>query len=215
MEMPEKQALALALEHRLDLRTAHDQTEDAQRAVVVAADALRAELTLGGSASSGSGRGISASDSPNAKLRPEKGYYAALLTLDLPLDRTAERNAYRQSYMALEQAVRAAQELEDQVKLDIRQALRSLAQARESYRIQTEAVRLALRRVDSTDLFLQAGRADIRDVLDAQEALVSAQNALTAAMVEYRLAELQLQRDMGVLEVNEEGLWREYDSNSQ
>ncbi|MGB2823773.1 MAG: TolC family protein, partial [Phycisphaerae bacterium] len=65
-------------------------------------------------------------------------------------------------------------------------------------------------RVTSTDLFLEAGRAAIRDVLEAQEALVQAQNSLTAALVAYRIAELELQRDMGVLEVNEKGLWREY-----
>ena len=66
--------------------------------------------------------------------------------------------------------------------------------------------------MESTELFLKAGRAAIRDVLEAQEALVSAQDALTSALVNYRVAELELQRDMGVLVVNEEGLWREYEA---
>jgi outer membrane protein TolC len=65
--------------------------------------------------------------------------------------------------------------------------------------------------VNSVELFLQAGRAEIRDLLDAQEALVSAQNALTAGLVDYRVAALALQRDMGLLETDEKGLWREYD----
>ena len=34
--------------------------------------------------------------------------------------------------------------------------------------------------------------------------------ALTAARVQYRVSELELQRDLDVLEVNEQGLWREY-----
>ncbi len=71
-------------------------------------------------------------------------------------------------------------------------------------------MKLAKRRVKSTELFLQAGRAEIRDILEAQESLASAQNALTAALVNYRVAELELQRDMGVLEVDEKGNWREY-----
>lgn len=62
----------------------------------------------------------------------------------------------------------------------------------------------------SSNLYLQAGLAEIRDLLEAQEALISAQNAVTSALVAYRVAELELQRDMGVLEVNEEGIWREY-----
>jgi len=80
---------------------------------------------------------------------------------------------------------------------------------------QIKAVALAAKRVRSTDLFLQAGRAQIRDVLDSQEALLNAQNALTAAIVSYRIAELNLQRDMGVLQVAANGLWKEYTPEEQ
>ena len=198
------------MDKRLDLRTALGDVYDAQRQVVVAADALRAGLTLTGTAEAGARRGISSADSPPAQLRPEKGVYTAGLLLDLPLERTAERNAYRNSLISLERATRNVQELEDQIKLQVRDALRNLLQARESRVIQAQAATVARRRVTSTDLFLEAGRAQIRDVLEAQEALVSAQNALTAATVNYRVAELELQRDMGVLEVDEKGNWREY-----
>ena len=59
-------------------------------------------------------------------------------------------------------------------------------------------------------MFLEAGRAEIRDLLEAQEDLLSAQNALTAAITTYRVAELELQRDMGVLKIDEKGLWEEF-----
>jgi outer membrane protein TolC len=210
LEIPAEKAVSVGLARRLDLRTAIDRVQDAQRQVVVAGDALRAGLTLTGSGQFGQRRQIGSAGSENARLRPERGIYTAGLLLDPPLERTAERNAYRNSFIALERATRDAQELEDQVKLQVRDALRDLLQARESYTIQAQAVTLALRRVASTELFLEAGRAQIRDVLEAQEALVSAQNALTAAIVRYRVAELELQRDMGVLEVDEKGNWREY-----
>ena len=51
----------------------------------------------------------------------------------------------------------------------------------------------------------------MRDILEAQNSLVSAQNALTAAVISYRVTELELQRDMGLLTVDEQGLWREFD----
>ena len=51
MELEERTAVRLALDHRLDLRIAMEQVYDAQRQVVVRADALRAGLNLGGSAS--------------------------------------------------------------------------------------------------------------------------------------------------------------------
>lgn len=208
--MDPHEAILIAFENRLDLRTSIGKVYDSQRKVVVAADNLRGELTLGGSARWGQRRSLGSADTNNAALRPERGFYSAALVLDLPLERTFERNLYRDSFISLERAVRSAQEKEDDIKFEVRDELRNLILAREKIKIQAQSVRLADRRVQSTALLLQAGRAEIRDVLESQEAWVSAKNALSRALVDYRVSELQLQRDMGVLEVNEKGLWREY-----
>jgi len=210
LELDEAEATRLALESRPDLRVALGRVEDAQRAVMVAADSLRAELTLLGSGSIGESRSIGSADQANATWRAAEATYSGLLTLDLPFERTRERNQYRTSLIALEQAVRAYQAAEDGVKLDIRERLRALLLARERVVIQAQAVRLAERRVRSTDLFLQAGRMAVRDVLEAQDDLLSAQNSLISAVVSYREAEWQLQRDLGLLAVDVDGLWREY-----
>jgi outer membrane protein TolC len=210
LELPEADATRLALERRLDLRVEVGRILDAQRTVAVAADQLRADLTLLGSASSGARRTLATVGADDADIRLDEVQYSALLGLDLPFERTRERNLYRNSLIAFEQSVRNAQALEDLIKLEIRTILSDLLESRESIQIQAEAVTVAQRRVDSTNLLLQAGRVDIRDVLEAQESLVSAQNLLTAALVNYRVGELDLQRDLGVLEVNEQGLWREY-----
>jgi len=210
LEMAERDAIELALEHRLDLLVALGSVQDAQRQIVVRADALRAELTLLGSADMGSGRSVGSADQPNAELRPADAFYSALLTLDLPLERTAERNAYRQSLIALERAVRDVQSLEDEIKLAIRTELRGLLDSRESLKIQALSVTLAEKRVASTSMYVQAGRSEIRDLLDAQNSLLRAQNSLTNALVSYRITELELQRDMGVLEVKGNGLMQEY-----
>jgi outer membrane protein TolC len=210
LEIEETAALELAFEKRFDLMVAQGKVYDAQRAVVVLADALGAELTLFGSAELGGSRSIETAGSDDAKLRAETGIYSALLTLDLPFERTVERNAYRNGFITLERAVRDVQILEDEIKISIRNKLRDLLESRESLLIQARSVKLAQKRVRSTNLFLEAGRAQIRDLLESQEALLSAQNALTAAIINYRVAELELQRDTGVLQVNEKGLWQEY-----
>ena len=145
-----------------------------------------------------------------SNLTNPNGQPAALMTLDLPLERTPERNLYRNSFILLEQAVRNAQALEDRIKFDVRTRLRDLLASREGLRIQSQAIRVAQKRVDSSNLFLEAGRIEIRDLLDAQEALIQTQNALTSDAVSYRIAELELQSDMGVLSVDETGLWQEY-----
>jgi len=203
LEMNEPVAVKLALENRLDLHVALGEVYDAQRQVVVKADALRAGLTLGGSAN------FSDNDD-DGSLHFEGGRYAALLSLDLPVERTKERNDYRNSLIDLERATRTVQTLEDQIKLSIRNELRTLLESRESLKIQAQAVVVAEKRVRSSNLFLEAGRIQIRDLLDAQDSLLSAQNSLTQAVVNYRIAELELQRDIDVLKVNEQGLWQEF-----
>ena len=203
MEIDESLAVKLALENRLDLQKAIGSVYDAQRDVVVRADALRAGLTLGGT-----GR-ISDTDD-DGSMRFDRGQYAVLLTLDLPAERTRERNEYRNSLLNLEQTTRSVQLLEDQIKFSIRSELRALLESRESIKIQAQSVVVAEKRVRSSTIFLEAGRTEIRNLLESQDAFLSAQNSLTRAVVDYRIAELELQRDMGLLKVNEQGMWREF-----
>jgi len=210
-ELELRTAARMALEIRLDLRVAQEKIFDAQRDVIIKADQLGAELTLLGSSSVGARRSVGSATSDDARLRLNEAVHSALLTLDLPIERTAERNDYRDSLILLERAVRDVGLLEDQVKLDIRDGLRSLQSTRESLQIQAAAVKVAERRVSSTDMNLEAGRALMRDSLEAQDSLLSAQNSLTAAVINYRVTELELQRDMGLLKVGQKGLWQEFD----
>jgi len=212
LEIDRQLAVKLALENRLDLRSAIGEVYDAQRAVVVAADALGAELTLLGSVGSGARRAIGSAGSDDAHPRFDEAQLSSVLTLDFAIERTKERNDYRNSLIELERSVRNLQALEDDIKLSIRNSLRKLLEERENLYIQAEAVRLAEKRVKSVTMFLDAGRGQtqMRDLLEAQDALLSAQNGLTSAAVDYRIAELELQRDMGVLKVDEKGLWQEY-----
>ncbi|MBN2644393.1 MAG: TolC family protein [Desulfuromonadaceae bacterium] len=199
--------LTTALRQRCDLRVARERIVDRQRAIRVAEDALQTELTLLGSGQAGGRRTLSQAGEEDARLRPHRGSYSALLTLDLPLERTAERNALRNSWIAYEQSRRDSEALEDQVKYQVRSARRQVVEARETIRIQKQALEVARRRVAATDLFLRAGRIQMRDVLEAQDALVVAANALVAAQVQYAIAGMELQRDLGSLNPDAEGNW--------
>jgi len=210
LEMDYAHAIKVAFLNRLDLQSSVEKIDDARRKAIVLADALGAELTLLGSARFGERRSIGTATLPDAGFRSDDGIFSGLLTLDLPLERTFERNAYRKGLIDMERAVREAQKLEESIKIDVRSRLGDLLTSRESIGIQMKAVELAQKRVKMTDLFLEAGRTQIRDVLEAKSALLSAQNALTSAVANYRIAELGLQRDMGVLKVDEMGSWQEY-----
>lgn len=59
-------------------------------------------------------------------------------------------------------------------------------ESRESLKIQASARFVAEKRIRSTTRFYEAGRARIRDLLEAQEALLTAKNGQAA--VGYRVA---------------------------
>jgi outer membrane protein TolC len=202
-ELNETVAIKLGLENRLDLRTVNGGVYDAQRQVVVAADALGAGLNLLGQARF-------ADNDDDGHLTFDRARYAALLSLDLPIERTRERDNYRNSLINLERATRNVQILENDIKAAVRSDLRTLLQSREDLKIQAQSVVLARRQVKMVKLFLEAGRRQIRDLLEAQDSRLSAENGLTGAVIRYRTAELQLQRDLGVLTITNEGLWQEF-----
>lgn len=216
-EMDEREAIELALSNRMDLRSTSGEVYDAQREVVIMADALGMGLDLSGSISTPSSerRSLGTASRSNGELRFDEATWRVGLELDMPWERTAEQVNFRNSYIAFERSTRNLQQLEDDIKDDVRSGLRALLLSRESYKIQTLARDLAERRVASTTMFMLAGRnTQIRDVLESKDDLLNAENDLTASLVNYRVAELELQRDMGVLVVNEKGLWREYDPNT-
>lgn len=212
LELEEQESVELALKNRLDLRVAEGKVLDAQRSVFVAVNELKPGLTLVASGEVGERRALSAASLPDASFNLLKGLYSLSLTGELPLERTSERNEYRKSIIALQKSVRSFQQVEDNIKLEVREALRELLKAKERVETQLQALRLAEKRVRSTGLFFQAGRAEVRDLIEAQEALLRAQDALTSAAVDYRVAELELQRDLGVLRVSADGIWQEYAS---
>lgn len=205
-EIDELVAIKLALENRLDLRIANGEVYDAQRQVVVAAEAFKAKLDVGA-------RARFAGDNSDGTASLQGTQYTGTVSVDLPIDErsmTGARNQYRNSLISLEQATRSVQSLEDQIKQSIRSELRTLLESRESLKIQAQSVVVAEKRVRSTTLFLEAGRAEIRDLLEAQDSLLEAQDSLTAAIVNYRMAELQFQRDLDLLTITKEGLWEEF-----
>jgi outer membrane protein TolC len=195
-------AVETALLERLDLATSMDRIDDALRKVMVAADGLGADLNLTGGMNVGS-----TPPTDYGRLQFHHGTYELGFEASLPLDRKQERNVYREALITLEQQQRQYDNDEDTVKLEVRQAYRDLQQAAESYDIQRNSLNLAQTRVDSTTLLLAAGRLTTRDLLEAQDALLLAQNNLTAALVDHAIAKLSFFRDIGILQVRPDGMW--------
>ena len=200
----QEMAVETGLLGRLDLANSADRVDDAVRKIVVAIDGLKGDLNLVGSLNV-----ASAGKRDYGKLEFERGIYSLGIESDLPLDRKAERNIYRESLILLEQVRRDYQETEDRVKLQIRQSYRELEEGAKLYKIRKIGLELARKRIESMPMLLKTGRAKTRDMLESQDALIVAEDALTAALVDHTIAKLNFFSDIGVLQVRPDGMWVE------
>lgn len=200
-QLPEHTLYELAFDNRHDFLTNYRRVEDAQRAVVIATDGLRAELTIGASASAGGGRSVSSSGSDDVYPNFNQGVFQGLISLDLPIDRRRESNALRAAIISFNSRLRAYQLQEDELKFDIRSSLRDIERNLEDFTIQEGSLALAERRVERANLLLEAGRINVRDLLEAEEDLVQARNALTDTRVDYQILLWALERNLGVFDV--------------
>lgn len=200
--LTDEQSFLLALERRPDLLNEIDIFEDSKRKIVVAADRLKPDLLLFADASL-----VSQGQTDYARFDLNDYRLNGGVQLDLPLNRKLERNNYRSSIISFERQLRTLSLFLDDLKNDLRADLRTLDQSRQSYDIQVRAKALGDRRVENSELLLQAGRAQVRDVVDAQTARVQAYNAATAALVDYHLTRMRLLLDLGVLKTQKERFW--------
>lgn len=196
------EAFSIAVDHRLPLLNVIDQYEDRQRKVRVAADALKAQLGIAAIASLDS-------DEPTDydRFNSDRVRTTLRLTLDLPIDRLRERNSYRSAFIRFESELRRLGRTLDQLRSLIDSSLRELDRLKENYQIQTNAVLLAEEQVKGALLSIESGKAIFRDLEEAQDDLIQAQAAQTAALVDYLEARLDLLLDLGILDTGISGFW--------
>jgi outer membrane protein TolC len=189
-----------AMDRRLDFLNTAEAVVDAERRARIAADALRAGLDLEASvnASSEEGRPLS--------FRSDGAPWSLGIGWDLPLDVLPDRNVYRAALLDLQTAQRTLEEARDRLWSGLRDDLRQALNALDRFRVQIAAVELARRRVASAELNFQAGRAQTRDLLEARRSLLSAQNAVSAALRDFAISRLRLYTDLELLEVIPEGI---------
>jgi len=203
-DMKLEDAVNTALQERLDLKTSEDRVADSERKVRIALWDFLPSLDF--SYTFNTSRTDRADE---FSLKPRNNTHEMGLGLDLPLDWVPRRNNYRLALIAFEAAKRAHQQDRDNAILEVRDGWRQIERLRQNYEIQVESVRLAERRVDSTQMFLQANRASARDVLEAQDALLTSQNALTDALVNHTIQRLRFWTAIERLQIDPKGMWYE------
>jgi outer membrane protein TolC len=195
-------AIALALTERTDLATAYDAIEDSDRQVEIARRNMLPQLdatagatwngTLDGQGGESFGR------APG---------WAVGMRMALPLDRHNERFAYDQVLIQRQQTARNAEIKRSQVIQEVQKALQDLRSAEATLSIQDRNRKQARLKFEKANLDLNAGDVGNREVVEAQNELVAAENAFFQAKAAYQAAELSLRHAVGVLNVAEDGRW--------
>jgi outer membrane protein TolC len=202
----EQKAIDVALISRPDVLTAYAKLRDAKRDVEIAINNFLPQLDLVLLAV------VPSDKSPNRKpldIEIPQTRRSARVAFDYQLDQTNNRDAYRNRVIAAAKSQRDLDEFLDNVRLDVRSSYRSLVQSRRSYEIQRSSVALATRRTRLAQFEQREGLASTRDVLDAEDALRTSKNAMTAAMVSYTNTRLNFLAGVGMIDVDAQGKFHE------
>jgi outer membrane protein len=127
---------------------------------------------------------------------PDKGVG---LTLNIPIrNRTAQANQVR-AELEYRQAQVRLQQLENQVRIEVRNAQFDVQQNRAAVDAAQAAVNFQRQTLDSDQKKLAAGVGTPTSVLQDQAALTSAESNLVSAMAAYEKAEIEMDRATGLL----------------
>jgi hypothetical protein len=194
----------LALTNRLDIINEVDKFEDKKRKVDVVGNDLLPSLKLVAD--------YSIKDQYYNRNSFDFGDYSAKagLSLDLPLDKLAERNAFRRSRITFEQQLRSLMKTLDDLRDQLRTNVRTLDQNHQNYVINVKALAVSRRELEKAKLDMLAGaNVSPRDILEAQTAVASAQNAVTQTFINFHTQRLKLLNNAGILNMAPANWWRQ------
>lgn len=193
-----EEALASAVSNRLDLVNERQRVEDRARKLKIKERNFLPNLD----ARYGVEKGLETSGDTDVR-------QDLSVTLELPLDWTEKRNEFRRAQIDLDRERRTLEEDESDVQRGVRDLWRRLSRNRSIYNNRLLSVQLAERRVENTQLLLKQGKALTRDLLDAQEDLLSSRNEATVALVDYTINRLRFWNAIERFEIDPKGMWYE------
>ena len=196
----ENDCIRAAQQFRLDLMTTRDRHDDAKRHRKLAKRGLLPQLNVYADVG---WAGASQDRYGDQELEEES---SAGVTLTLPLDKRDQRDALKSADIALRASERQLAEKIDTVKIEIIENFRRLYALATTVDINRKNIEISQSRVDNSVYRFKNGELSNRDVVEAENELLDARNAFSQAQVDYEIQRIRLLRNMGMLDVSEEGL---------
>ena len=207
IELEPQRAYQIARVYRRDWMNARARLVDAWRQIEVAANDLRSDLDLTFSGD------INTLDNNPLNFRASTGRLRLGLEFDAPLTRLVERNFYRETLINYQRARRDYYTFEDRVSASLRDEIRSIRLNQLNFELQRAAVFVAIARVDEAGERLsqpggaQLGVTTARDLVEALDALLQAQNNFLGVWVNQEALRMNLDLDLGTMELDQWGVW--------
>lgn len=222
VDLTPEEGFCIASRYRLDWMNARASLVDSWRLIAFNANDLESDLDIVFSGDIGN-----VGDNP-FRLRGTNGRLSVGLEFDAPLTRLAERNVYRQSLIEYQQARRNYYRFRDRVHQGVRGTLRQLKVDDLNFELRRAAVHVAITQVDLARLRLseparpvqatapgqptqpggasQFGDTLARDLVNALIDLLNVQNDFLSVWVDQEVQRLQLDFDLGTMELDASGL---------
>ncbi len=194
--------VAAALKNNTLWKNTQDQYEDAKRTLVVAHDATKIQADITGSWT----EDRRARDPTESFDRTNEEWQAGL-TVSIPIDRKTIEAQYHRQVVAFVQFERNYKLSRDTLVRETRAQLIVVRQAQYRVTAQKAAVDQAQSAYKLLKFQYERGLVTNRDVIDAQQDLIRAQNGLLQALVDHKIAMLRLKQFCGTLEADDEGEW--------
>ncbi|WP_339745443.1 TolC family protein [uncultured Rubinisphaera sp.] len=202
-------SIGLALENRLDLMNRRGLVMDARRTVDVIANRLKAVLDV---VVEGDIRTEPGTSRP-FDFSGQSSSHRVGIQFTAPLDQVAERNQYRAAQVNYQRARRDYMEFEDNVKLQIRTSWRDLQVLEQNLETARQSLRINVLQYDQAveESNAPGGTSNSgvrgRNIIDALNNILDSQNRLVLIWANYERSRLAIYRDMGIMEIDEQGLW--------
>ncbi|HEX4147421.1 MAG TPA: hypothetical protein VHY20_00475 [Pirellulales bacterium] len=209
------QALRIAEAYRQDWMNNKATVVNTWRLITFNANALRSAVTVTFNGTLGT-----VGNNPVA-FNSTDGTLSAGLRFDPPFTRLLERNNYRQSLISYQSDRRTLIQFIDSINQTLRQDLRLLRQYQVGLEIQRRAVAIAVRRVDKCledlnapppavepgQVAVQFGPTAAFNLLTAISDMRNAQNNFLSVWLNFYQQRMELDTDLGILELDERGMW--------
>jgi outer membrane protein TolC len=190
-----EEAIATALANRMDLQSAIEGMQDADRAIAFSRNQLRPQFDVNLAMT----RRETADSLPDS-FGLDRFRLATFFTISMPVDRTPQLVEYQNTLIDRDRRRREADTLRKRIAADVRRALRESGRMTDRLALAESTVEVSRKEVEVAQFRYERGLSNNLDVVTAEGNLLNAETRRISALAELAVARLSLRATLGILD---------------